>query len=141
MFKLLKIESSGSNQPEPVKIKIYNANEYKRGCAYRLYDNYLLHLNEGDRPTHIACENSAVGEKDSILCFRIQDNMVFEVSVVGESNYYSQSKKYAVAIDSEGSGIGIKPSEENGYLLPYNFGRYAQTGDVMSVRVTTEVTM
>ncbi len=138
MFKLVKIEGSGTNQPEPVRIATISTIHYKRGHAYAVYDSLLMEASKADLPTHIAIESAAPGEKDELLCYRIQNNMVFEVPVCGGSAYFNIGKKFDLAVDSCGGAYGISNTEQNGKLMVNKSAGQKRIGETVYVRVTSE---
>ena len=68
MFKLVKIEGSGTNQAEPIRMKTSEYATYRAHCAYMCGDGTIDSLDSESVPTYIALENAEPGEKESILC-------------------------------------------------------------------------
>ena len=134
MFKLVKIIGSGTNQPEPIRIPTGPSVSYKANCAYTIIDGFLADLTEDTPPTHIAIETVAADSKDTILCYRILDNMIFEVPVKGSFSSLHAGQKFKIDIDSEGSGIGIT-SVQGGFITIYDTNNAQKNGDTTYVCV------
>ena len=134
MFKLAKIEGSGTNQAEPIRIPTAPSLPYKAFCAYTNIDGFLADTTNDAPPTHIALENLGPDEKDTVLCYRILDNMIFEVSVTGSFSSMLIGQKYKIKIDSDGAGIGITP-QIGGHITVYDSNGAMESGDKVYVRI------
>ena len=135
MLKLVKIEGSGTNQPEPIKLRTADNMVYKANCAYVMADGILYPLDSEGYPTHIAVENARTEEKDSVTCYRIQDNMIFETTVNGDLANGCVNSKYAMDIDDTGACVGITSSLTNGKITLYDTNGAEKTGDTVYVRI------
>lgn len=138
MFKLIKIEGSGSNQPEPIRMKCCDGVNYKTNHAYKLCDGSLAEAEDVAAPTHIAIETLKAGEKSTVLAFRIQDNMVFEAPVYGNINNFYVGCNYTLQVDSEGGAYGLYSSVNGGSVKIDDLNGAKQDGDKVYCRVTTE---
>jgi len=138
MFKLIKIEGSGSNQAEPIRIKSGPGISYKYGCAYVLCDGFLTNAEPNVLPTHIALENLGYDEKETVLCYRIQDNMIFEVPIKGNFESLSVGFKYTLDIDDEGAALGITSTTSGGVMMIHDINGAKKSGDTVYVRATRE---
>ena len=139
MFKLVKIEGAGTNQGEPIRIKTSPGTEYKYGYPYSLFDGFLIPSEAEMRPTHIVLENIGANEdKESVLCYRILDNMVFEVPVCTSFAKLTVGYKYTLATDDYGFPIGMTATTSNGVLMLHDLNGARKKGDTVYVRITTE---
>ena len=136
MFKLVKIEGSGSNQAEPVRIKTAPSTLYRANCAYAILDGYLVEPGSDFAPTHIALESLDRDEKETLLCYCIYENMIFEAPLYGNSNNLTVGTKYALHTDDNDAGIGMSTSTANGKLTLHDINGARKTGDTVYVRVT-----
>ncbi len=138
MFKLVKIEGSGTNQPEPIRIKTIEDLAYRAGCAYTLYSGSLMQADSTMMPTHVALENLEANTKDTVLCYRIQDNMIFELPTYGGNGEYTVGIKYALEVTADGAAIGIKNSSTSGVAMIHDPNGAKKQGDTVYVRITAE---
>jgi hypothetical protein len=134
MFKLVKIEGSGTNHGEPIKIRTASGVTYKHGCPYVLIDGFLGMVEEGTVPTHIVLENATGDEKDYILAYRINDNMIFETKLIGNPSIVTVGCKYALSMDADNIAVGITSSMANGVAILYEDNGAEETGDNVYVR-------
>ena len=134
MFKLAKIEGSGTNQAEPIRIRTAPDLPYKAFCAYTLFDGFLAEADTEQPPTHIVLENLEPNEKETILCYRIQDNMVFEVTISGSFPQLSVGNKHALKVSDEGAGVGIT-SAIGGKITLHDINGARKSGDTVYVRI------
>lgn len=138
MFKLVKIEGSGTNQPEPIRLPVASNVVLKSGCAYIFTNESINNCNSTQKPTHIAIESAKAGEKSEALFFRILENMIFEVPVYGNPNSLILNYKFALKVDSDKAVVGIIPDGENGVAMLTDLRGAKKDGDFVKVRVTTE---
>ena len=135
MFKLVKIEGSGTNQAEPIRMKTSEYATYRAHCAYMCGDGTIDSLDSESVPTYIALENAEPGEKESILCYRIQSNMIFEVPVNGSFTALNADTKYVADISEDGSGVGITTSTVNGKITLCDPNGAKRSKDTVYVRI------
>ena len=138
MFKLVKIEGSGTNQPEPIRLPVSPETTLKNGCAYILGNERINNCGMNQMPTHIAIESAKAGEKSTALFFRILDNMIFEVPVYGDPNNLVLNYKFIMKIDTDRVAVGLVPDGENGVLMLTDLCGAKKNGDCVKIRVTTE---
>ena len=134
MFKLIRIENSGTNQPEPVRIPVHPSLNVIIGGAYILEGD---RLNAGDRyktPTHVALESAKPGEKNSVLCYRINENMIFEGPAFGTPIYIYSGMRNAVHVENN-AGVGISEDTDSGSLSLVNRNNAVKEGDLVHFRV------
>ena len=139
MFKLVKIEGSGTNQPDPIRVIADPSVKYKKNHAYKLIDGILLNLEGVDKPTFIAAENLEPGKKSTVLAYRIQDNMIFEVPGLG--GYFAPGMNYCLKLDSEGAAYGIRATTTDGIFMVIDNNGFKKSGDKVYGRVTEEIYM
>lgn len=138
MFKLIKIEGSGTNQPEPIRVIADPSVNFKSGFAYTLVQGVLTRSDPYTRPTHVAIESMSEGERSSLLCFRIHDNMIFEVPTNGSPSYFEPGYNYVLDVDADGAGKGLEADGERGVVMFYDMNGAINDGDTVLVRVTPE---
>ena len=128
MFKLVKIENSGTNYPEPIRMKVLDTERYYAGAAYELSSGYLMPIGETSMPTHVAIEGYEPGNKNSILCYRITPDMIFELPLMKAQTCY-EGTRYNVYTESGGGAVGLSNQAEGGVLVVTDANGAKKVGD------------
>ena len=134
MFKLIRIENSGTHQPEPIRIPIHSSLNVRMGGAYILNGDILTAADRYKTPTHVALESAKPGEKDSVLCYRINENMIFEGPAFGCPRYIYLGMRNTVQVENK-AGIGISEESEGGTLSLVSRNNAEEEGDLVHFRV------
>ena len=127
MFKLVKIENSGTNYPEPIKMKVLDTERYYAGAAYELSAGYLTPIGETSIPTHVALESYVPGNKNYILCYRITPDMIFELPLK-KDQYCYEGTRYNVYTEG-GNAVGLGTQAEGGALVVTDANGAKNIGD------------
>ena len=101
MFRLIKIENSGVNVPEPVLLKKDTATKIAIGTALVINEGIAVMCGSAAKPEYISYEN-APAENDTVLCYRVNSNMLFEVAVTAEPTSLTVGSKVTLAADEDG---------------------------------------
>ena len=85
MFRLVKILYSGSNQPEPLRIPGVVGESYIKGQPMKLDEGRLTRVASDEFPSYMTMESKTVEEEgDTVLCYEITPNMIFDVTCYGD---------------------------------------------------------
>ena len=102
MFRLIKIEASGTNQPEPHSFKKEIGTEIIAGTALCLSGGIVSSPDAADAPTLI----SYAGAKENapeVLCYYVTPTMLFETTVNSDPSQLKVGDKVFMAEDDSGS--------------------------------------
>ena len=78
MFKLVKIFNSGANVAEPYYLPTDPFQNYKAGSFVGFGDDKVTNICEMDPPSFLVGETAEIGEKKRLLCYPVNESMVFE---------------------------------------------------------------
>ncbi len=134
MFKLIKIENSGTNQPEPIRVPAFYDIGYESGDAYCIRNNVLIPIDDVLVPSHICLETLDYNEKRTVLCFKINENMIFETTSFTDGATYNIGEKYDVADGIVGQCTGIKNTQNRPLLIVERQANNVKKGDPVLVR-------
>lgn len=128
MFKLVKIISSGTNVPDPIRLNTTAGVEYRTGCALVLTSGALTNAGPTTKPTHIALESAKADEKSTLLCYAITPGMIFEAPVAG--NPGSIKPGFKVNMGTDGAfAYAVGVSQTNGVVTVVNTSGAKRVGD------------
>ena len=134
MFKLIKILNSGANVPESVKLPKFTDICIKQGDAVILVDGGVTCCGESSRPTHIALQNADYSA-DSILCYEIHENMLFEAPLSENPTSLSIGSKVLLNIDGDNSAFGVcAGASSGGVATVVDLMGAKQAGDKITVK-------
>lgn len=83
MFNVVKIISSGSNVPDCQRMLTNASENYKVGSALILSAGRLVNATATSKPQYIAAESAEAGTRQTLVCYPVTPNMIFEVPVSG----------------------------------------------------------
>ena len=102
MFRLIRIENSGVNVPEPIKIQKEVGVAVKMGDALIASSGIVEHCGETTAPTYIALSDAAEADK-FVYCYRVHPHMLFEVELSNTPTALFVGYKVKLASDLDGS--------------------------------------
>ena len=113
MFKLIKIQNSGVNVPELVKLEKPSDIIIKPGEALLLTDGVVDKCPATVKPTHIAFSYGKY-EENSVVVFEISSNMLFEVPVDDDPMSLLIGDKLELAYDGDDCAVFVSAVGANG---------------------------
>ena len=120
MFKLIKIENSGVNVPEPVTVRKEPHDTFKAGSAISIEDGVAANCGAYIRPTYIAAADGK-DNSETMLCYTITENMLFEVSADMPVDNFLVGMKLSLSIDDDGEAVGVSDESEDGVAILVDF--------------------
>ena len=134
MFKLAKILSSGSNVPEPCRLRAISSMEYCCGGALVLNDGELFNADAGQMPMFISAENVGPDEsKETLICYPITSDMIFEVPVIGNPSSLYVGAKVKLA-EVNGFTSAVSDVTSGGVATVFSTNGAKKSGDRIYVR-------
>ena len=135
MFKLVKVLNSPTTSPQLIRRKTMANYRYKRGMLLEMNANgELKPLTDGKLPTHISCEDLNKGEKDTILCYEVLDNMIFSAIALCDMRSIAPGVKVILAPDDDGVPTYPISDSDGGYIMIYDNCGAEKMGDTVLVR-------
>ncbi len=111
MFILRKIIDRGVNVPEPVRMPADPDTTYKAGCALNLKSGVTANCGASEAATYIALENAS--KKDTVLCFKVNSDMVFEAPVSEDTSALNVGDKVILDVE-DGIALGVTATTSGG---------------------------
>ena len=133
MFKLTKIYNSGVNVAEPCRMYTTAGTAYRIGSALTVTAGKLTNATETAKPEYIAAESAAAGEKKTLLCYPVFDNMVFEAPVSGTPTSIKVGTKIVLAL-TEGFADRLGVSTTDGVATVVDTRGATRAGDKIFVK-------
>ena len=134
MFILKKILNSNTTSPDTSRM--FTASEgYHYGSFLRTNsEGILFNISNGDRPTHVCCENQVVGSMDKLLCYPITEDMIFSaVASVSMANINPGTKLSLTQYNS--SNINAVSGEDpDGNVYVYDTCGATKPGDRILIK-------
>ncbi len=109
MFRLIKIEASGTNQPEPHSFKKEIGTRISAGTALCLSGGIVGSPNAEDAPTLISYAGAEENAPE-VLCYYVTPSMLFETTVNSDPTDLKVGDKVFMAEDASGSCTLISTS-------------------------------
>ncbi|MBR2650225.1 MAG: hypothetical protein IKD45_01040 [Clostridia bacterium] len=110
MFKLIKIENSGVNVPEPITVNKEIGITFPIGTAITISGGLASGCDVSEKPTHITY-NEAPEDAEELLCYRITSDMLFEVPLAeGPEIDLHIGDKLMLATDDDDNVIALSPT-------------------------------
>lgn len=135
MFKLVKILNSPTTSPELIRRKTMADHKYKRGMLLEMNsDGEVKPLTEGNTPTHVCCESLKAGEKDTVLCYEIFENMILSAIAYCDMRSVAPGVKVTLIPDDDGVPTYTTPDSSGGYVMIYDNCGAEKYGDTVLVR-------
>ena len=127
MFKLIKIQNSGVNVPEPQSIA-KGSGKIKRASALIISGGKAVAPGATTAPTHIALADAAEGDT-TVTCAQISPLMVFECPVKdGTPTSLTVGTKVCLAIE-DGCAVGVNTTPASGVATVYDTLGATKVGD------------
>ena len=104
MFKLIKIQNSGVNVPEPMILGKSAGIEIKIGEALILEEGLLYPCTATTKPTHVAIRNANYDE-DLAVVYEVNSNMLFETTVDDDPTDLKVGEKVTISTDEDGCAV------------------------------------
>ena len=119
MFKLIANEGAPTSAPAITKQKIKIGETYKKGCLYFLTDKGLEKNYAFVNDIRYVSLEDATGsqEKDTLTCFRVTPNMVFEADAPENPGSIGTGIVVSFAKDSNGNTNGISATEGDDAMI------------------------
>ena len=133
MFKLIKIQNSGVNVPEPTILKKSTDNAIKLGEALILEDGLLIACPSTVIPSYVALCN-AKHEDSEITVFEINSNMLFETTVNTTPASLLVGEKVTLACDDDGSTVMVTATTSAGVATIVDLMGASKSGDKITVK-------
>ncbi len=133
MFTLKKILNSNTSTAEPVRMPTASGTAYKLGSLLILKDGAVTNCAATEFPDFVAGETLAAGERDSVICYPIFPDMLFEVPAASNAASLVPGTKLALALSS-GFAVKISSIAENGVATVFDTQSAAKSGDKILVR-------
>ncbi len=133
MFKLIKIQNTGVNVPEPVKMSKNTSAKINIGTALILKNGIVQSAGATETPTHIALENAALEEK-KILCYEIYPNMLFETKVNADPAALKAGDKVTLDFDSDSCAAYVTATTASGVATIAEINDVIEAGNNITVK-------
>ena len=133
MFKLIKIQNSGVNVPEPQKFEKSASLKIKAGDALIFENGIIAMCPANSVPTHIAFSDSKYNEY-TVFAYPINSNMLFETTVGADPSSLLLGSKVTVGKDSEGSASRVTATTTSGVATIVDLMNAAKVGDKITVK-------
>lgn len=133
MFKLIKIQNSGVNVPEPQKFEKSASLKIKAGDALIFENGIIAMCPATSVPTHIAFSDSKYNEY-TVFAYPINSNMLFETTVGADPSSLLLGSKVTVGKDSEGSASRVTATTTSGVATIVDLMNAARVGDKITVK-------
>ena len=133
MFKLIKIVNSGVNVPEPIKLRKSNSLNVKAGTALTISGGYVTMCTSTATPTYISLENAGTN-KDSVYCYAVNGNMLFETTVSAKPTSLSVGDKVTLGSDAESNTSNVTATTSSGVATIVDLMNASNIGDKITVK-------
>ena len=132
MFTLIKIENSGRNVPEPLRLAVSAAVNAPYGTPLSVKGGTATPLTASTTAaaTHILLANA---NGTSLLCARVTPDMVFEVPLSAAPSAMKVGTEYALSADGSAVSATAVSGSVRGAILVDTCGA-AKAGDKILVR-------
>ena len=133
MFKLIKIQNSGVNVPEPMLLKKSASLVVKIGEALVITDGLLAKCPATTIPTHISLSNGEYGESE-VTVFEVNSNMIFETTVSADPSMLDIGAKVTIANAPDGSATRVSATTASGVATIVDLMNAENVGDKINVK-------
>ncbi len=127
MFKLIKIQNSGVNVPEP-KIVPKGNTAIARGAALVITGGKATAASATTLPTHIALAD-AKADDTTVCCAQICPQMVFECPVKEGTPSTLVCGAKVCLVQENGNALGVNTTTTNGVATVYDTLAATKIGD------------
>ncbi len=133
MFRLIKIENSGVNVPETLKLPKPASLAVKAGTALTLTGGYLTMCTSTSVPTHISLE-AAGSDKSTVYCYAVNGNMRFETTVSANPSSLSLGDKVTLSSDANNCTVSVTATTTSGVATIVDLCNAKAIGDKVTVK-------
>ena len=133
MFKLIKIQNSGVNVPEPMILKKAGGIEVKIGEALLLEDGLLSPCLATTKPTHVAIKSADYGD-DYVTVYEVNSNMLFETTVDDDPTSLDIGQRVTVVTDEDGCAVKVSATTSSGVATIVDLMGASKIGDKLTVK-------
>ena len=131
MFVIRKIFNAGVNVPEPILMPASKSSAYRVGCALRINEGAVVNAASTEKPTFIAAEDAAKGEKDKVACYPI---LLFEVPLLGSPSTIKVGTKVTLVPGDNGFVDSVGNDTTGGVATVIDMNGATESGDKIYVR-------
>lgn len=100
MFKLIKIENSGVNVPEPVRLPKNTGTVINVGTALSLSSGKIVPCAFNAKPQYMAYQ-TASADAETVVCYRVYPNMLFETRFTSSTEDVVPGRLVGLDADSD----------------------------------------
>ena len=133
MFKLIKIQNSGVNVPEPQKLEKPLTLTVKAGDALIIENGIAAACPLTTAPTHIAFSSGKYGDL-YINAYAVNENMLFETYVNAEPTSLMLGQKVTLGKDSSNSVCCVSATTASGVATIVDLMEAESIGDKITVK-------
>lgn len=133
MFKLIKIQNSGVNVPEPQKFYKPSALKLKAGDALIIDNGGVTSCPATTTPTHISFSVGKYNELE-VLAYEINENMIFETTVSGDPSSLMVGDKVTIGKDVDNSSANVTSTTASGVATIVDLMNASKSGDKINVK-------
>ena len=133
MFKLIKIQNSGRNVPEPEKLKKFSPISIKAGEALILDDGEVAPCPATVMPSYIAFAH-ADDSCETVVCYPITNDMLFETTINDSPESLIEGYKVTIGKDSDGRSVCVTSTINSGVATIVDLNGATKAGDKVTVR-------
>ena len=133
MFKLIKIQNSGVNVPEPQKFDKPAALKIKIGDALIIDNGGVVSCPPTTAPTHIAFSAGKYNEFE-VFAYAINENMIFETTVSEDPSSLMIGEKVTIGKDLDGSSANVTSNTSSGVATIVDLMNASEPGDKINVK-------
>ena len=133
MFKLIKIQNSGVNVPEPIKLKKPASLKIKAGDALVIENGYASACPATSTPTHIAFTDGKNNDYNAVA-YAINENMLFETTVGADPSALTVGQKVTIGKDSDNGSSYVTATTSSGVATIVDLMDAVKSGDKVTVK-------
>lgn len=133
MFILKKILNSSSSCVDSVRVPTTSGTAYKLGSLLVLKDGAVTNCATTEMPDFVAGETLAADQKDSIICYPILPDMLFEAPAPSGVLNVDVGAKLVLALSS-GFAVKLSNNTDGGVATVYDLQSARKSGDGILVR-------
>ena len=133
MFKLIKIQNSGVNVPEPQSLEKNESLNVKAGDALVIENGFAVPCSAAATPTYIAVASSKIGDK-KLFAYAINENMLFETTVNADPTGLAVGQKVTLGKDADNSASCVTANTSSGVATIIDLMGAKNPGEKITVK-------
>lgn len=133
MFKLIKIQNSGVNVPEPQNLEKNESLTVKSGDALVIENGVAVPCSPTAAPTHIALASAKSGDT-KLVAYAINENMLFETTVNADPTALTVGQKVTLGKDADDSASCVTATVSSGVATIVDLMGATNPGDKITVK-------